>query len=88
MSLDFSAASMRMMKISSAVRNISIKTPWAIEVPGDKVVLTIAISPGNMQETSAAATIAPRIWAGKRNNPRIHGSLPAVHKPSVTYTQT
>ena len=37
---DFSAASMRMVKIKIKVRNISMKTPWAMDVPLESVVLT------------------------------------------------
>lgn len=36
---DFSCASMRTTKTSSAVRNISRKSPWAVEVPPESVVL-------------------------------------------------
>lgn len=73
-----------------------------METPGASVVCTVDIGPGNMHETSAAADIAPRSWAGNyehivsstslmhllqtltKNMPRVHGSLPAVHRPRVT----
>lgn len=38
----FSAASMKIVKTSCAVRSISIKTPWAIVVVVARVVLTFS----------------------------------------------
>lgn len=82
---DFSAASMRMTKTSSEVRNISMKTPCAIVVPFVKrVMVNSGPLPGNKQELRAAPAIPPSSWAGKRNAPRIHGRVPVKHIPNVT----
>jgi hypothetical protein len=54
--LCFSAASMKMTKTSSAVRNISIKTPWVIVVWPVRVVFTFK-GPGKSAETMPAAQI-------------------------------
>lgn len=54
MALLFSAANISTVKTSSAVKNISMKTPWAIDVPLVKVVVN-AGGPGNMHRTRAAA---------------------------------
>lgn len=83
-SLLFSAASIRTVKTSSHVRNISKKTPWATVMPGARVVSTTLIGPGIMQSTKAAATMPPRIWAGKRQRPRTAGRVPVTTIPSVT----
>lgn len=58
--LCFSAASIKMVKINSAVRNISMKRPLITEVFGLRVVRT-ASSPGMSPDTTAAAAIAPII---------------------------
>ena len=50
----FSAANINTVKTSSAVKNISMKTPWAMEVPFVKVVVNAGL-PGNMHRTRAAA---------------------------------
>jgi len=58
--LDFSTASMRMVMTRRAVRNISMKRPWTIDVPWPRVVATLR-GPGNIAETRAAATMPPSI---------------------------
>lgn len=71
---DFSAASMRMTKTRSEVRNISMKTPCVIEVPPESLVmLSSGPDPGRVAELRAVATIEPAIWAGKRKAPRVLG---------------
>lgn len=50
----FSAANINTVKTSSAVKNISMKTPWAMDVPWVKVVANAGV-PGNMHRTRAAA---------------------------------
>ena len=50
----FSAANINTVKTSSAVKNISMKTPWAIDVPLVKVVVNAGL-PGNIHRTRAAA---------------------------------
>jgi hypothetical protein len=79
----FSAASIRTVMTSSAVRNISIKTPCAIEVPFVRVVRTLN-GPGKMHFTTPAAAMPATIWVGKKKAARIHGSWSAIDKPSVT----
>ena len=54
----FSAANINTVKTSSAVKNISMKTPWAMDVPLVRVVVK-AGSPGNMHRTRAAACTFP-----------------------------
>jgi hypothetical protein len=58
--LCFSAASMKMQKISSAVNSISINKPRTMEVPGPNLVRT-ARFPGNRAETMPAAAMPARI---------------------------
>ena len=81
--LCFSAASMKMVNTSCMVRNISMKRPWAVFVPADKVVCT-AKSPGKRAETTAAEHIAPTICERKRRPPRDQVKAPIKHMPSVT----
>lgn len=50
----FSAANINTVKTSSAVKNISMKTPWAMDVPCVRVVVNAGV-PGNMHRTRAAA---------------------------------
>lgn len=57
--LCFSAASMKIVKTSSAVRNISMNRPWAMEVPPLRLVRTVN-GPGKSAEHMAAAVIPPR----------------------------
>ena len=49
---DFSAASIKTTKTSSEVRNVSMNTPWAMEVLFVNRVIT-AIGPRNMHELRA-----------------------------------
>lgn len=63
--LCFSAASMKMVMISRDVRNISMKTPCAMDTPWPRVVETFR-SPGNMAETTAAAHMPASICAMKQ----------------------
>jgi hypothetical protein len=83
--LCFSAASMIMVKTSWAVRNISMKSPWARLVPPLKLVVT-ARGPGNKTETTPADAIAPSICAMKTKPPRAKGTAPMRHSPRVTYS--
>lgn len=73
-SRDFSAASIKTTKTNWAVKNISRKTPCAMEVLGPSVVFAIEALPGNMALTRPPAHIAAMIWEGNRNSARIHGS--------------
>lgn len=66
--LCFSAASMKMVKTSSAERNISMKRPCTTEVPPPRFVRTVR-GPGNSAEHIAAAVIPPSICAMTRNIP-------------------
>ena len=52
--LVFSAANINTVKTSSDVKNISMKTPWAMDVPFFKVVANAGL-PGNIHRTRAAA---------------------------------
>lgn len=81
--LCFSAASMKMVKTSWAVKNISMNKPCATVVPPPSVVCTFSL-PGNMQLTSAAAVKPPKICATNSSAPLIHGSAPIRHMPKVT----
>lgn len=56
----FSAASIKTVKTSRAVKNISMNTPCAIDVPPPSCVRTLS-GPGNNAETTAAAVIPPSI---------------------------
>lgn len=83
-SLDFSTASIRITKTSCAVRNISMKRPWATDVADDRMVVTFTIGPGNMASTSPAATMEASSWAGIRNAVRSHDSWPLRLNPNET----
>lgn len=67
--LCFSAASMKIVKTSSAVRNISMKRPCVTDVPPDRLVRTVK-GPGKSADTMAAAVMPPRIWETARKRPR------------------
>ena len=82
--LHFSAASIRMVRSSSTVSAASMNKPRAIEVPSLKLVST-SRGVGNMQDTRAAATMPPNIWAGKSSKPRTHGSVPLIIIPNTTW---
>jgi hypothetical protein len=56
----FSAASMKMQKMSCAVKNISMNKPRTADVSGLSVVRTES-GPGKSADTTPAAAIAPRI---------------------------
>jgi len=58
--LCFSAASMKMVKTSSAVKNISMNKPRAMEVPPPRVVETFR-GPGNKADVTPAAAMDPSI---------------------------
>jgi len=79
----FSAASMKMVNINMAVRNISMKTPRTTDVYGFKVVRT-ASGLGNMACTAAAAAIAPTIWAMIRSRALSHPIAPTSARATVT----
>ena len=79
----FSTASMKIAKTSSAVRNISMKTPRAMDVPPPSPVCT-AMGPGKRPETTAEAAMAPSIWAMKMMRPRSQGRASIKQSPSVT----
>ena len=81
--LCFSAASMKIVKTSWAVRNISMKRPRVMEVPILSAVRT-SRGPGNSTLTTAAAVMAPRICDTVRSIPRIYVNAPTRHIPSVT----
>lgn len=81
--LCFSAANMKIVKTSWAVRNISMKRPCVIDVPPDRLVRTVS-GPGKRAEQIAAAVIPPRICETARRSPRKYGRAPTRHMPSVT----
>jgi hypothetical protein len=81
--LCFSAASMRMVKTSMAVRNISMNSPLTIEVPPPRVVDTF-MAEGKRHETIPAAAMAPRIWPMKTSRPRTHLHAPIRQRARVT----
>lgn len=82
--LCFSVANIKIVKVSWAVRNISINRPWMIEVPAPNFVCT-AEGPGKSTETIAAAAIPPNIWETASKAPRRYGSAPTRHIPKVTW---
>jgi hypothetical protein len=59
--LCFSAASMKMQKMSSNVKNISMNRPRTTDVFVANLVRT-ARGPGNRPDTTAAAAIPARTW--------------------------
>jgi len=81
--LCFSAASIKIVNTSCAVRNISMKRPWTTEVPPPSVVRTVK-GPGNKPAQTPAAVIPPASWASVRSIPRRYGKAPTRHMPSVT----
>jgi hypothetical protein len=82
--LCFSAASMKIVKTSCAVRNISMKRPRVTDVPGTSVVRT-SMGPGNRAETRPADAMPPMIWAMKTTKPRNQPTAPMRHMPKVTW---
>lgn len=85
-SLDFSAASIKTTKTSSAVMNISMNSPWAMDVSGANVVLTVEmpLGPPNMADTSPPAHMHARSCDGIKNAVRVHGILPPRLRPRAT----
>ena len=81
--LCFSAANMKIVKTSSAVSIISMKSPCTTFVPPPRLVCA-ARGPGNIQLTRAAAVKPPRICITKSRKARSHGRAPIRHIPSVT----
>jgi hypothetical protein len=80
----FSAANISTVITSWDVRNISMKTPWAMDVPFVRVVRALR-GPGKMSRTTPPATMLAISWVGMKNRPRSQGSWPAAHMPSVTW---
>lgn len=81
--LCFSAASMMMTKTSSAVRNISMKSPWAVDAPPPSVVLTVR-GPGKSAETIPAAAMPARSWETTTTALRMAGRPPTRARARVT----
>ena len=79
----FSAASMKIVNTSIVVKNISMKTPCAMDVPAPKDVRTLSW-PGYKTSTIPAAAMPPMIWEMKIRPPRTHGIAPTRHMPKVT----
>lgn len=67
------------------MKKISMKRPCTIDVSLERTVLAAARSPGNMQRARPPAHMLPMICAGTRKAARAQDSVPARHKPSVTY---
>ena len=81
--LCFSAASMKMVRMSRKVRNISMNRPRTTEVPGLNVVRTES-GPGNKHDTIAAATMPARTWARMRSKALSQPMAPASARAIVT----
>lgn len=81
--LCFSAASIKIVKTRRDVRNISRKTPCAIEVLAPRVVETLK-GPGRMADTTAAALIPASICAIKHRIARVAVRAPTRYRPRVT----
>lgn len=79
-----SAASIRIVKTSSAVKNISKNSPCGILVPGANLTLKRISGPGISAFITAAAAIDPRIWDIKMNTDRKIGTTPVIHNAKVT----
>jgi len=75
-----------MTKTSSAVRNISMKRPWAVVVPPVSVVFTFS-GPGNSPDTTAAAHIPLMNWAMKTTRARMGLIAPMRRRARVTFVQ-
>ena len=80
----FSAANMKMVKTSSAVKNISMKRACVVVVPAALLVPTF-IGPGNKHDTTAAADMHANSWAMNNKIPRTIGVAPTRTIPRVTY---
>jgi len=81
--LCFSAASMKMQKTSSAVKNISMNSPCTMLEPPPRVVDTFS-GPGKSAETTAAEAIEPKICDINTRPPRVQLTAPIRHMPRVT----
>lgn len=81
--LCFSAANIKIVNTSCAVRNISINKPWTTLVSPPSVVCTFR-APGNMHSTNALATMPPKIWLMNSRTPLNQGRAPMRHIPNVT----
>jgi hypothetical protein len=82
--LCFSAASMKIQKMSWAVRNISMNTPRVIEVPAPRLVRTER-GPGKVAETIPAAAMAPHSCAAMRRAALSQGTAPISAIAKVTF---
>lgn len=82
--LCFSAASMKMVKTSMAVKNISMKRPRTTDV--SLSVVRTFIEFGKRAETMPEAAMAPTICVMKIRLPRIQPMAPIRHMPKVTCT--
>lgn len=82
----FSAASMKMAKMSSAVQIASMNTPRVTDTLSANAVRT-ANGPGSRPDTTAAAAIAPTIWASIRRNAFAHPMAPTRAKATDTYAE-
>lgn len=81
--LCLTTASMMMTRTSCAVRNISMKRPWAMEVPPPRRVLQFS-GPGKRALTTPAEAMPATSWAGKTIRPRTAGIPPVRQRASVT----
>jgi hypothetical protein len=81
--LCLTTASIIITKTSCAVRNISMKSPWDVDVPPPRVVATLR-GPGKRHDTTAAAQRPPAIWARKTSRLLITGNPPTRNKARVT----
>jgi hypothetical protein len=82
--LCFSAASMKMQKMSSAVSSVSMNRPRVMEVPLLRLVRTV-MGPGKSPDTTAAAVMAPRTCAMMRTTALNHPIAPIKARATVTY---
>ena len=83
-----SAASIRIVKTSSVVRNISKKSPCTTLVPPTKCTSNNTFLAGMIYLTTAAAAIAPTIWDTRRKADRSGGRFPVIHSDRVTCTSS
>jgi hypothetical protein len=79
----FSAASMKMQKMSCAVKNISMNKPRTVDVSGLSIVRTES-GPGKSVDTTPAAAIAPRICEIMRSAALIQPMAPMSAIAMVT----
>jgi hypothetical protein len=81
--LCFSAASMKIVKTSRDVRNISRNTPMAGVTPLPRVVETLR-GPGRIAETTPAAAMPASIWEMKQRRARRGVRAWMRRRPRVT----